>query len=67
MHLEIHSLVSWPPLVAPLISHFTGTKIHENSAFYSKQGNSGIDKAAKLMKTINFFVCHYGFIGFILE
>lgn len=67
MHIETNSLVSWPPLIFPLKSHFTGTKIHENGTFYSKQGNTGIDKAVKLMKTINFFVCHYAFIGFILE
>lgn len=67
MHSEIHSMVSWPPLISPLKSHFTGTKIHENSSFYSKQGNIGIDRAARLMKTINLFVHHFAFIGFILE
>lgn len=50
----MHRLVSWPPLIFPLKSHFTGTKIHENITFCSKQGITGIDKAAKLMKTINF-------------
>jgi len=67
MHIETYSLVSWPPLIFPLKYHFSRTKIHENSTFYSKQGNTGIDKDAKLMKTIIFFVWHYAFIGFILE
>lgn len=55
-------MVSWPPLIFPPKSHFTGTKIHENSSFYSKQGSIGIDRAARLMKTINLFctpLCFY--------
>lgn len=63
----MHRPVSWPLLIFSLKSHFTGTKIHEHITFCSKQGITGIDKAAELMKTINFFVCHYAFIVFILE